>query len=403
MAGPDEELLPPRRADALSGALMAGFALAYVLQASLPVVAPVLRAGHGLSASRVGLLMSAFLFAYAIVQIPAGLAAARAPRSSLALGYVAMLSGALLFAWSSGFTGFAVARVLQGAGGGVMLPTAGVLLVRLLPRRRLGRGWAIFGMGSGMGTLVAMVGLSRFDGADHRPVFLAGAAIGLALTVLTFIVPEIRRDLGDKRTRRAFPPLWPGLVGLMLDPKAGLLCLVNVAGIGVSVGVVTWMPSFLNEARGATPTLAASLTAVYAASQLLTAPVAAAASERMRPTTLMGLSLAALVALLALVPLLPSMWGGVAAVMGVGVATMLLFPPSFALIPTLVESGVVGLATGYLNAVGFVGAMLAPWLFGLILDRGWGYGAGFALLAGFAALGLLAVWMLMSARFKTKP
>ena len=49
----------------------------------------------------------------------------------------------------------------------------------------------------------------------------------------------------------------------------------------------------------------------------------------------------------------------------------------------------IGPASGLINALGFVISMLAPWLFGLALDRGLGYSAGYLVLAAFGAAGAI--------------
>ena len=60
----------------------------------------------------------------------------------------------------------------------------------------------------------------------------------------------------------------------------------------------------------------------------------------------------------------------------------------------MVDKRLVGVASGLLNGVGFLGALVSPWLFGLLLDVGWGYRAGYLLLSAMASVGIWAVWRL---------
>jgi cyanate permease len=77
-------------------------------------------------------------------------------------------------------------------------------------------------------------------------------------------------------------------------------------------------------------------------------------------------------------------------VMLVGLFSLAYFSPRFAMIPEVVSrSEQVGPASGLINAVGFVLSMPAPWLFGLALDKGLGYPAGYLVLAAFGAAGVV--------------
>jgi hypothetical protein len=72
----------------------------------------------------------------------------------------------------------------------------------------------------------------------------------------------------------------------------------------------------------------------------------------------------------------------------VGFFSLAYFSPRFAMLPELVAGPEqVGLATGVINALGFAISTVAPWLFGLALDRGLGYVAGYLVLAAFGAAG----------------
>ena len=97
-----------------------------------------------------------------------------------------------------------------------------------------------------------------------------------------------------------------------------------------------------------------------------------------------------------LVPVLQTAIGPVVMVSGVGLLllTMTYFPPLFAAIAEVVERPEhVGAATGLIEVFGFTGALLAPWIFGVLLDAlgGGGYVAGYLMLAAVAAIATLGV------------
>lgn len=95
-----------------------------------------------------------------------------------------------------------------------------------------------------------------------------------------------------------------------------------------------------------------------------------------------------------LVPGLPSQATVFACVVFIGFLAMVGFPPVLAAVPDVVHKGdQVGPATGLVNVLAALVALLAPWLVGLVLDaygtgvQQRGYLFGYLLLAAFPLLG----------------
>jgi MFS family permease len=174
-----------------------------------------------------------------------------------------------------------------------------------------------------------------------------------------------------------------------------LLGLCNAASLAVAVGAVVWTPVFFQEARGAGPGIAAYITAGLGLSQLLGNPLGALAAGRWGARPVMGWSLAALAVTTALVPATPSLLAGFVLIFLVGFFDMSYFAPMFAAVPRVVDLPLVGLASAWVSIVGIAGSLLAPWLFGLLLDAGWGYPAGYLMLAAFAVAGLAGTRFLL--------
>jgi MFS family permease len=388
---PDATRLSPLRSDLLSVLLSLGFFVTAILQGSIPVMGTVLRSELGLSSARVGLLMSAFLVAYALAQTPAGVLATRSARDVIALGFLAMIAGSLLFAFSSTYEWFFVARLIQGLGAGAMLPSAGVVLVRYLPPQRLGRGWAIYGGAGSVGYLVLLLGLARVvEWGGVRPFFLIAAFLALAGAAATLAISALVRHTRVEFQTPQLKRVGSDLLLLARSRVIILLGLVNVAGIAVSVGVLTWTPAYLQDDFGATLGVASALTAGFAAAQTLAAPLSAALLARFGHLPLLVAVFTGATAAVATLPFLSGVTQTFFVVLVVGLCTALAFAPSFAVIPMLVEIRLVGMAGGYLNAFGFMGALFAPWIFGIFLDEGLSYGAGYLMLAGFGLGGSIA-------------
>ncbi len=109
----------------------------------------------------------------------------------------------------------------------------------------------------------------------------------------------------------------------------------------------------------------------------------------------------------ALVPVGPGVVTAYVAILAVVLLAGMLLPPGLAMVGDVaLGHEAVGAATGLVGMLNLIGSMLAPWLFGVLLDT---YGAGtgdsgftlgWLMLAGFAALGFaggVVYWVLRRA------
>src|SRR2546423_14889055 len=100
---------------ALVGALAAIYLVSQFLRNSVGVIAPDLAAEIGLSAGEIGLLSSAFFFAFAAAQLPLGIAIDRyGPKRCMLVCAVIAVLGAVEFAMATTPAGLIAARVLMG-------------------------------------------------------------------------------------------------------------------------------------------------------------------------------------------------------------------------------------------------------------------------------------------------
>ena len=172
------------------------------------------------------------------------------------------------------------------------------------------------------------------------------------------------------------------------------MAVMNLTVVAVVVGVLTWTPQFLHDMHGTSLAVAAYLTAAIGLSQTLGNPAGAGAMTRWGKNTVLVVGLGLLAVATALVPLGP---GIVATFIAVIVATFLagaMLPPSLAIVADVVHGNQeVGAATGLIGLLNVVGSVIAPWVFGVLLDAygtapgDSGYTAGYAMLASFGAAG----------------
>ncbi|MBC7292904.1 MAG: MFS transporter, partial [Thermoleophilia bacterium] len=230
------------RGDALALSLMAFYLLSTLTLALMAVVTPELQQRFGLSASQLGLLTSVFMFAYGAVGIPAGVEAARWGGRVLAVSSVCMVIGSLVFAFSSSFGGFAVGRLLQGVGGGMVVPVCSpVIACHLQPDDR-NRGWGIFATGKGLGALVSLLlmpSVAQLGG--FRAVFVTTAVLALLVGGLTLSRWEVRA-LPPGGDEVSFRVASRSLRAVVFNRRVLLLGLFNAASLAVGTGVLIWTP-----------------------------------------------------------------------------------------------------------------------------------------------------------------
>ena len=173
------------------------FALGHYLSSLLRNVNAVL-ASHlvgalALTPGELGLLTSAFFFAFALVQLPVGIALDRyGPRRVQAAMLLAAASGALLFANGSGFWDLLVARAVMGCGlGGCFMAAVKALSTWIAPNRLPSvHGYliAVGGMGAASATMPVRALLEH---TDWRGLFcLLGALVACSGLLIALLTPK---------------------------------------------------------------------------------------------------------------------------------------------------------------------------------------------------------------------
>jgi MFS family permease len=379
--------------DTLAFTLMLFYLLSTLTLALMAVVTAELQDKFGLSASQIGLLTSVFMFAYGAVGIPAGVGAARWGGRMLIVSCAFLVAGSLVFGLSSSYAGLLVGRILQGLGGGMVLPVSSPVMARYLAREARNRGWGVFASGKGLGALLSLLLMPSVASlGGFRAVYLVTAAMAVIIGMVALAQKQVRALPAESGELASFRALGRMLGPVAVNRRVLLLGLFNAASLAVGTGVLIWTPDFLQVDYGSSVGVAAYLTAGLAAAQLLGAPSGAAAAIRWGRMPVIAGSMVAMTMATALVPVVPGRILVFVMVALVGFFSLAYFSPRFAMIPEVVARPEhVGPAAGLINALGFGISTLAPWLFGLVLDRGLGYLSGYLVLAAFGAAGAVGV------------
>lgn len=380
---------PGRSGDLLALTLMLFYLLSTLALALMAVVSSDLQSKFGFSASQIGLLTSVFMFAYGAVGIPAGSAAARWGGRVLAVSCALFVAGSLLFGLSSSFAGFLTGRVLQGLGGGMVLPVSSPVIARFLAPEARNRGWGIFASGKGLGALTSLLLMPSVAVlGGFRAVFLTTAVLAVIIGAVSLAQRPVRELPAESIEAASFHTQGRMLVAVLANRRVWLLGLFNAASIAVGTAVMVWTPDFLQGEYGSSAGVAAYLTAGLAVAQLVGAPSGAAAAIYWGRMPVITGSMVAMSIATIIVPLVSGRVLVFIMVALVGFFSLAYFSPRFAMIPEVVDRPEhVGPASGLINLLGFGISTLAPWLFGVVLDRGSGYIVAYVVLAAFGFAG----------------
>jgi MFS family permease len=167
-----------------------GYFLSYLFRAVNAVVAPELVSELQLTATDLGLLTAAYLFSFALFQIPLGILLDRyGPRRVQTVLLTLAAIGAALFSYGSSAATLAAARALIGIGvaGGLMASFKAVVLWVPEPRRALGNS-LVMSLGA-VGLLVSTAPMQWVvEQVGWRTAFLALAAVTLFSAFLVRVV-----------------------------------------------------------------------------------------------------------------------------------------------------------------------------------------------------------------------
>ena len=223
------------------GLLVISVFINYIDRGSLSIAAPLLKNELGLSASRLGLLFSAFFWTYTAMLFVCGWFVDRFDAGQvLALGFLLWSLATAASGVVSGFAMLVLMRLLLGVGESVAFPCYSKILARLLPEHRRGfaNGAIIAGMklGPAAGTLGAGLLIATYG---WRAVF-----VGIGLVSLLWLPAWMKSIPNTGR------PATPGEISSrVIDILRKRVFWATAAGGFCNAYplyfVVTWLPFYL--------------------------------------------------------------------------------------------------------------------------------------------------------------
>ena len=170
--------------------LMVSGVVNYMDRGTLAVANPMIRTELGLSLGQMGLLLSAFLWIYAVCQLPiGGLVDRIGPRRLLGVGLVVWSLAQMAGGLASSFGFFIVARAVLGIGEAPQFPSAARVVSNWFPLRSRGTPTGIYNAASPLGSALAPLCLSFVVVSfNWRWAFIATGMLGLVVAIVWFVL-----------------------------------------------------------------------------------------------------------------------------------------------------------------------------------------------------------------------
>jgi MFS family permease len=422
------------------GLLFAASLINYFDRATMSMALPLLAIDFKLSPEQKGLLLSAFFWSYALMQVPIGWCADRFNLRWLYAGAFAVWSIAQGLAGLSGSLAMLVGfRILLGIGESIYLPGGSKIVSLLFPPNRRGLPSGIFDFGTRTGLVLEglIVPWCLFHYGWRRTFLVMGfSALIWLVPWLLFsprglraasarLLPGLRPSFQEPATAQILASENRGQHGLGTvkegRPESGLgfkawgtfrSLVTNRNLLGICIGffcfdyywylLVSWLPDYLVTVRHLTILKAGFFASLPFFVFGVSEPIGGWLADRLiqkgwdETRTRKAVVTAAFVTGLLLIPAarVESAGAAIALIVGgslVGLATGNLL----VILQLCAPADQIGLWTGIENFVGNIGGILAPLLTGFLISRTGSYSPGFALAAIILVAGLLSYWLIV--------
>jgi sugar phosphate permease len=383
--------------------------IAYIDRVNISVAGPTLRKELGLTPTELGLIFSAFAYPYAAMQIVGGWLSDRfGPRLVLAVLSLLWATATILTGLSWSVASLVAFRILVGVGEGGAFPTATRAFTCWLPVRERGFAQGITHsfarLGGAVTPPIVLAIVARYGWREAFYVLGAASLAWTAVWVASFRdtpddhpwvtaseLAEIRAG-GDSTRAARGPTPWRQIVSRM-----ALVTVVDFC-YGWSLWVfLTWLPSYLSDARGFTPDQIALMTTLPLLGGMVGDTLGGVISDAIfRRTGRLGLARRT--------PLVVGLGGAFAFILpaivtGSALGAVYLLAAAFFFLelanavlwtlPLDIAGQYAGTAGGIMNTGFGVAGMISPVVFGVLIQRTGHYELPFFISAGLLLVGAL--------------
>ncbi|NVL34661.1 MFS transporter [Pseudomonas syringae pv. actinidiae] len=379
-------------------ALFLAWAVGYVDRIVMSTAIIPIGKEFALDAQQLGLVLSSFYVSYAIMQLFGGWMSDRFGSRIVVVTCVvawSLFTGMTALAWS--FASLVVIRFIFGMGEGCFSPASSVTVAEVFPKNERGRAKSFListvYLGSAVGSGLVAVTVAYFG---WRSTFVGLAAAGLMVSAILWFA--LKSGISEQRARETVSGGFSQIKELFKNPAALKLSAIWFSSTLLSIGMLSWMPSFLIKQfnvdllhaglASAVPYLVAFLSTNFAGWML--DKVGGKYEKHFMAFGALGCAL-----FLSLMITTTSMALSILYWSFCLISFNFIYSTVFSVPLKRFDSAVIGSATGLVNFFGQVGAALAPTIMGsMIVAFNGSYFAAFWFLVAcaFVAFFLALTW-----------
>ncbi|MEQ8585085.1 MAG: MFS transporter [Thalassobaculaceae bacterium] len=362
---------------------------------------PILKDAFGVSYVQLGLILTVANAATGISQIPFGYLVDKVGAKWILIGGLAAHGLAFVLIGVTGsYWAMLACMVLAGAANGVYHPADYAILSASVSEKRMGRGFSLHtftGFAGFAAVPMTIVWLAQEFGWQAG-VTICGAAGMVAALALVIFGRSLKHTPGsDKRAKKDASadgkPAPAGGTSIMLNP-AILMCLLFFLLLALSSGGINnFLVSALNRVHG-TPIDSANLGLTFylvgsSLGILLGGVIADRTTNHNRVAACCFLATAVAVLIVGTVTL--PIWALVSLMALQGLTHGIIMPSRDMIVRSVTPTGSMGKVFGFVSTGFSLGGIVAPLMFGFLLDRG-EPALVFYVIAGFMIVSLLTVF-----------
>jgi EmrB/QacA subfamily drug resistance transporter len=408
--------------------LTTGFFMILLDTTIVNVAIPAMSAGLNTTLDQILWVVNAYVLVYAVLLITAGrLGDLFGQRALFAIGLLVFTVASALCGLSQNPAELIAARVLQGVGGALLTPQTLAILTSIFPPERRGAAFGVWGGVAGLATVAGpTIGGAIITYIDWRWIFFINVPIGIAALIATFvIIPDLRHGRPHGWDLVGVFLATTGLFGIVFGLIEGeryswgqitpyVITIPEIIGTGViliaaflvweryqsepllpmalfkdrNFSVANWVAAaisfgmlsvflpltiYLQSVRGFSALVAGLTLAPMSLTAMVTAPFAGRMSDRIGGKYILtaGISLFTIgIGSLAYVAGPDSTWSTFlvpAIIAGAGIG--MTFAPMTTIAMRNIEPRVAGAASGILNTIRQLGAVIGSAVVGAILQN----------------------------------
>ena len=366
--------------------------LNYVDRGAVGIAAPLMTAELDLSPEEFGIVVSAFFWVYAPLQLLVGWLVDRfSVYRLMAAGVLLWALGTLLMGFAGGFLSLLLLRIVLGAGETIALPGGSKIIAERVPAEHRGMANAAMALGIALGPAVGtLAGGLILAVYGWRAIFVV-----FGIVTLAWLLPWLL-STGRLQNRTAAAASVP-LRNLVRRWPLWSMSIAHAASNYVFYFILSWLPLYLTKSRGLAITEMTLLATLGYAAQAVAALSFGAVSDwwtrggrpeaSVRRTMMIAGQLLAGAAVLGLAYAQTRAEIAILLVLA-GIATGALSLNIYAVAQMFAGPRAAGTWVGFQNALGNTSGIFGPIITGILVQSA-GYNIAFVVTAAVSAAGAL--------------